>query len=120
MASRIVTPGGAFYGKSDALSWERKAGDEKYDPSPAAPIDYEKHYRQLQTERAHNKQLRLKNSASTLRLGDHANDYWHSNHELFSGRVTGGELGRQRAENARKKRQLASSTLTLGDDPDYY
>ena len=108
------------YGKSDALSWERKAGDEKYDPSPAAPIDYEKHYRQLQTERAHNKQLRLKNSASTLRLGDHANDYWHSNHELFSGRVTGGELGRQRAENARKKRQLASSTLTLGDDPDYY
>ena len=68
------------YGKSDALSWERKAGDEKYDPSPAAPIDYEKHYRQLQTERAHNKQLRLKNSASTLRLGDHANDYWHSNH----------------------------------------
>ena len=107
------------YGKSDALSWERKAGDEKYDPSPAAPIDYEKHYRQLQTERAHNKQLRLKNSASTLRLGDHANDYWHSNHELFSGRVTGGELGRQRAENARKKRQLASSTLTLGDDPDY-
>ena len=108
------------YGKSDALSWERKAGDEKYDPSPAAPIDYEKHYRQLQTERAHNKQLRLKNSASTLRLGDHANDYWHSNHELFSGRVTGGELGRQRAENARKKRQLASSTLSLGDDPDYY
>ena len=95
------------YGKSDALSWERKAGDEKYDPSPAAPIDYEKHYRQLQTERAHNRQLRLKNSASTLRLGDHANDYWHSNHELFSGRVTGGELGRQRAENARKKRQLA-------------
>ena len=55
-----------------------------------------------------------------MRLGDHANDYWHSNHELFSGRVTGGELGRQRAENARKKRQLASSTLTLGDDPDYY
>ena len=32
--------------------------------------------------------------------------------------MTGGELGRQRAENARKKRQLASSTLTLGDDPD--
>ena len=93
------------YGKSDALSWERKAGDEKYDPSPAAPIDYEKHYRQLQTERAHNKQLRLKNSASTLRLGDHANDYWHSNHELFSGRVTGGAIrqaaGGERAQKAR-------------------
>ena len=108
------------YGKNDNLSWERKAGDEKYDPPPHAPVDYAKHYRTLQGERENNRQLRMKNSASTLRLGDHAPDYWRSNHELFAGRVSGGELGRQRAENILTKQRASSSTLTLGDDPDYY
>ena len=79
-------------------------------------IDYEKHYRQLQTERAHNKQLRLKNSASTLRLGDHASDYWHSTTSCFPGRVTGGELQAASGKRAQET-TVASSTLTLGDDP---
>jgi len=84
-------------------------------------VDYKQHFALIAGERANNKACRVKNSASTLSIGHegHKDQYWTSGHDLWAGRVTGGEIGQQRRENAKKKRQLQGSTLVLGSDQDY-
>ena len=110
------------YGGGKALEWEAKPGDEKHDPPPDVVIDYEKHWSQISSERASNKKRAIKNSRSSLVLGDetYKDPYWTSGHDLFSGRVGGGEIAEQRKRNATKRKQLCGSTLVLGADSEYF
>ena len=110
------------YGGGKALEWEAKPGDEKHDPPPDVVIDYEKHWSQISSERASNKKRAIKNSRSSLVLGDetYKDPYWTSGHDLFSGRVGGGEIAEQRKRNAAKRKQLCGSTLVLGADSEYF
>lgn len=109
------------YGGRNPLEWTDK--DTKWDPPIVEPIDYAKHGRDLSLDRRRNRERAQCNSRSTIAFGDDeasaADAYWTSGRDLYAGRIRGADLLLQRQQNARRRTELAASSLVLGEDPDY-